>query len=131
MTDGQQRRGPGRYQRLAQEDAARRGLSPDEYGVYKGSEGSLVKPVNSASGLLVLSIILTVIAAGVLVFIAIIVAQSAGLIPVAPGDSEVTPVMWFFIAIFFVFPFWSWAYYRKERRAQKLRTARGLPRNLG
>ena len=129
MSAPQESRG-GRYKRLAAEDARRRGLSSEEYGVYKGSEGSLVKPVNSASGLLVLSIILTVIAIAVLYFIGVLIAQSLGLAPVVAGDSEVTPVMWVFIIGYFVFPVWSWIYYAKERRAQKLRIARGLPRNL-
>jgi hypothetical protein len=121
---------PGGYRRLSDDDAARRGLTPEEYGVYKGSEGSLVKPVNSASGLLIISIVLTVIFAAVSVFIVIVIMQSMGLLPVVDGDSELTPVMWFFIVISYAAPIWSWALYRKERRAQKLRVARGLPRNL-
>jgi hypothetical protein len=121
---------PSFYRKLAKEDAARRGLTPEEYGVYKGDVGSLVKPVNSASGLLILSIILTVIMAAVSVFIVIVIMQSMGLVPVARGDSELTPVMWFFIVISYGAPVWSWIYYAKERRAQKLRVARGLPRNL-
>jgi hypothetical protein len=119
-----------RFAELAQRDAERRGLSPEEYGVYKGSEGSLVKPVNSASGLLVLSIILTVVMTAVTVFIGFIVAQSLGLVPANPDDSEVTPVMWFFVILAYAAPVWSWIYYAKERRAQKLRLARGLPKNL-
>ncbi|KQP57501.1 hypothetical protein [Agreia sp. Leaf283] len=119
-----------RFAELAKRDAERRGLSPEEYGVYKGSEGSLVKPVNSASGLLVLSILLTVIMTAVTVFIGFIIAQGLGLLPAAPGDSELTPVMWFFIILSYGAPVWSWMYYAKERRAQKLRIARGLPRNL-
>jgi hypothetical protein len=119
-----------RFAELAQRDAERRGLTPEEYGVYKGSVGSVVKPVNSASGLLTLSIILTVVMAAVTVFIGFIVAQGLGLVPVAPGDSEVTPVMWFFVILAYAAPVWSWVYYAKERRAQKLRIARGLPKNL-
>ena len=121
---------PGGYRRLSDDDAARRGLTPEEYGVYKGSEGSLVKPVNSASGLLIISIVLTVIFAAVSVFIVIVIMQSMGLLPVVDGDSELTPVMWFFIVISYAAPIWSWALYRKERRAQKLRIARGLPKDL-
>ncbi|WP_374946399.1 hypothetical protein [Agreia sp.] len=119
-----------RFADLTKRDAEQRGLDPEEYGVYKGSEGSLVKPVNSASGLLTLSIILTVVMAAVTVFIGFIVAQSLGLVPAAPGDSEVTPVMWFFVIIAYAAPVWSWVYYARERRAQKVRIARGLPRNL-
>jgi hypothetical protein len=89
-----------------------------------------VQPVNSASGLLIISIILTVIFAAVSVFIVIVIRQSMGLVPVVEGDSEITPVMWFFIVISYGAPVWSWVLYAKERRAQKLRVARGLPRNL-
>ena len=120
----------GKYERLSNEDAARRGLTPEEYGVYKGDVGSNVQPVNSASGLLIISIILTVIFAAVSVFIVIVIRQSMGLVPVAEGDSEITPVMWFFVIISYGAPVWSWVLYAKERRAQKLRVARGLPRNL-
>jgi hypothetical protein len=119
-----------RFTEFAQRDAERRGLNPEEYGVYKGSEGSFVQPVNSTSGLLILSIILTVVMTAVTVFIGFIVAQSLGLVPAAPGDSEVTPVMWFFVIIAYAAPVWSWVYYARERRAQKVRIARGLPKNL-
>jgi len=129
MTHDPQWRG-SRHRRLAREDAARRGLTPEEYGVYKGSEGSLVKPVNSAAGLLVLSIILSVMGMGMLVLLGILIAQGAGLIPVAAGSTELSPVMWFFSLGSLIFPVWSWFYYAKERRAQKLRVARGLPKNL-
>ena len=118
------------YKNLAEQDALRRGLTPEEYGVYKGSEGSLVKPVNSAGGLLILSIILTVIGLFIVYLIGVLIAQCLGSAPVAEGDSEVTPVMWIFIIGYFVFPVWSWIYYAKERRAQKLRVQRGLPKNL-
>jgi hypothetical protein len=129
MSDSE--KSPGEhYQYLAEQDALRRGLSPEEYGVYKGSEGSLVKPVNSAGGLLILSIILTVIGLFVIYLIGVLIAQSLGSAPVVEGDSEVTPVMWIFIIGYFVFPVWSWIYYAKERRAQKLRIARGLPRTI-
>lgn len=129
MTHDPQWRG-SRHRRLARQDAERRGLTPEEYGVYKGSEGSLVKPVNSAAGLLVLSIILSVMGLGMLVLLGILIAQGAGLIPVAEGSTELSPVMWFFSVGSLIFPVWSWIYYAKERRAQKLRIARGLPRNL-
>jgi hypothetical protein len=119
-----------RFGELARRDAELRGLTPEEYGVYKGSEGSLVQPVNSASGLLTLSVILTVVMAAVTVFIGFIVAQGLGLVPAAPGDSEVTPVMWFFVIIAYAAPVWSWIYYARERRAQKARIARELPKNL-
>ena len=52
------KRGP--WKRRAQEDAARRGLNAEEYGVYKGNFGSMVLPINSAGGLLGISIVLSV-----------------------------------------------------------------------
>ena len=45
----------GYYKRQIQLEAERQGLTPEEYGVYKGSTGSVIKPVNSAGGLLFLS----------------------------------------------------------------------------
>jgi MFS family permease len=115
---------------LARQDAAQRGLTSEEYGVYKGDVGSAVKPVNSASGLLTISIILTVISLFVLVLIGVLIAQSAGLIERNPDDRVLGPVEWFFVAVSFLAPFASWHYYRVERRAQKLRISRGLPRNI-
>jgi hypothetical protein len=108
------------YARKAELDAERQGLTPEEYGVYKGSVGSTVQPVNSASGLLIMSIVLTLISIGVAYGAVIIVMQSMGLVP----------VMWFFFFLMFLAPVASWSYYIKERRAQKLRLARGLPRNI-
>ena len=130
MTDRPPRRGPGYYKRLAQEDAARRGMSPEEYGVYKGSEGSLVTPVNSAGGLLIISVVLTVIGVGVIILMGVIIAQSAGVLPAAPDSTPLSTVMWVVMIGYFVFPVWSWVYYAKERRAQKVRVSKGLPRTL-
>lgn len=123
-------RGPKFYAQQIKDDAARQGLTPEEYGIYKGSAGSDVQPVNSAGGLLVMSIVLTVIFAGITVGIVILIMQSMGLVPVVEGDSGVTPVMWFFIVISYFAPVASWFYYIQERRAQKLRLSRGLPRNI-
>ena len=120
----------GPWKRRAQADAARRGLTPEEYGVYKGNFGSAVLPINSAGGLLGISITLSAIGVFVLIGIGIIIAQSAGLVPVVEGDTEFTPVMWFFVVIFYASIPVSWRYYAKERRAQKLRLSRGLPRTL-
>lgn len=124
------RRKPRLYARLAQQDAARRGLTSEEYGVYKGSVGSAVEPVNSAGGLLAISLILTAIGAFVLVMIGILIVQSVGLLPAVEGDTELTPVMWFFVLLSFASIPCSWWYYAKERRAQKLRISRGLPPTL-
>lgn len=123
-------RKPGPWKRRAQHDASRRGLTAEEYGVYKGDYGSLVQPVNSAGGLLGISITLSVIGFFVLIGIGILIAQSAGLVPKVEGDTELSPVMWFFVVVFYTSIPWSWSYYAKERRAQKLRVSRGLPRTL-
>ncbi|SMG28620.1 hypothetical protein [Agreia pratensis] len=130
MTDEQPRPRRGYYARLSEEDAAARGLTLEEYGVYKGRKGSLVLPVNSAGGLLALSIILTAAAVGVGVLLAIIAAQDAGLLPAPEKSTPWEPYMWVTYIGFLAFPIFSWVYYAKERRAQKLRIARGLPRTL-
>jgi hypothetical protein len=121
---------PSLHERLSSEDAERRGLTREEYGVYKGSVGSVVEPVNSAGGLLFISILLTVIAVGMLALIGFYIAAAAGLVARNPEDSDLAPVQWVFVALFFVAPFWSWHLYRVERRAQRLRIARGLPKTL-
>ena len=54
------RRRKGYYRQQVELEAAEQGLTTEEYGVYKGSTGSAVKPVNSTSGLLVLSILITI-----------------------------------------------------------------------
>jgi hypothetical protein len=121
----------GYYARLSEADAAARGLTPEEYGVYKGSKGSFVLPVNSAGGLLVISITLTTFAVAVGVVLAVIAARDAGLLPPDEKSTPWEPYMWVIYVGFLAFPIWSWFYYAKERRAQKLRISRGLPRTLG
>ncbi|ALO65964.1 hypothetical protein AS189_04975 [Arthrobacter alpinus] len=51
----------GFYKSEVEREAFRQGLTVEEYGVYKGSVGSSVKPVNSAGGLLAISLLLTAI----------------------------------------------------------------------
>ncbi|MBF4624934.1 hypothetical protein [Clavibacter sp. VKM Ac-2872] len=126
-------RRPGVFGRLSDADAASRGLTREEYGVYKGdvfvlNPGRLT--VTSASGLLALSIALTAISVFVLVMIGILIAQDAGLLAKTPGDRVLTPVEWFFVAVSFIAPFAGWHLYRVERKAQKLRLSRGLPEDL-
>ena len=120
----------GKYERLSNEDAALRNLSIEEYGVYKGSVGSDVEPVNSAGGLLVISIILTVLCTAMVGLGVWAVGQELGYFPRPADYTHFDPVMGFFFLFTLMFPFWSWALYRKERRAQKLRMARGLPKDL-
>ena len=121
---------PGYFTQLSQQDADRRGLSMDEYGVYKGDVGSDVQPVNSAGGLLIISIILTVLCTAMVGLGVWAVGQELGYFPRPAEYTHFDPVMGFFFLFTLMFPFWSWALYRKERRAQKLRMARGLPKDL-
>ena len=123
-------RRPGFYTELSSEDAKRRGLSPEEYGVYKGDVGSVVAPVNSAGGLLFLAILLTIIGTFLLVMVGVLIAQANGLIPRNPDDRELSPVEWGFFVLAMAFVPVSWRYYLVERRAQKLRMARDLPPTL-
>ena len=91
MSDRKQR-GIEFYKRLAKEDAERRGLTSEEYGVYKGSVGSVVEPINSAGGLLVISIILSLIGLFTLVLIGILIGQQTGALP--PGNPDDTETIW-------------------------------------
>jgi hypothetical protein len=123
-------RRPGFYAELSSEDAKQRGLTPEEYGVYKGNVGSMVDPVNSVGGLLVIAILLTVINVFLFVLIGVMIAQANGLIPRNPDDEGLSPVQWGFLVFQMAFVPVAWRYYLVERRAQKLRTARGLPKTL-
>ncbi|WP_157365181.1 hypothetical protein [Arthrobacter sp. QXT-31] len=95
------------------------GYTPAEYGVRKDGRRSLVKPVNSSGGLLFLAILLTACLGG-LVY---------GVVQAALTDQWhiLGEVWWVFPAC--LFPFLAaWASYLKERKAEKLRKARNLPR---
>lgn len=106
----------GFYRRAVEEDAARQGLTVEEYGVYKGSTGSVIKPVNSAGGLLAISIVLTVITAFCTVlFIHLLVT----------GQRDDWGEVLFGMAVVYLFTPWSWWYYFVERRAERLRAERG------
>lgn len=107
----------GYYKREIELEAAKQGLTTEEYGVYKGSTGSAVKPVNSAGGLLFLSILITVI-----------IAVVAALLVKLFLDGTEEPI-WGQIVFAIAFGLWivptSWAYYFKERKAARLRKAAG------
>jgi hypothetical protein len=120
----------GLYADLAAQDAARQGLTLEEYGVYKGDVGSLVRPVTSAGGLLFIAILLTVLNVFILVLIGVGIAQANGLVPTNPDDHALSPVQWGFLVLEMLFVPVAWWYYLVERRAQKLRIARGLPKTL-
>ena len=106
----------GYYRQQVELEAAKQGLTIDEYGVYKGSTGSAVKPVNSAGGLLFLAILISLFS-GVVVVAAIILLTGEG----------VTNWVEFVVgcAIALVLIPTSWAYYFKERKALRLRKVAG------
>jgi hypothetical protein len=120
----------GFYESLSSADAARRGLTAEEYGVYKGDVGSVVQPVNSAGGLLFLAILLTVLNAFLLGLVGVMIAQAIAGVPPNPDDTPLSPVQWGFGVLELMTVPVAWRYYIVERRAQKLRVARGLPKTL-
>lgn len=106
----------GYYRQQVELEAAKQGLTIEEYGVYKGDVGSAVKPVNSAGGLLFLAILISLFS-GVVVVAATILLTGEG----------VTNWVQFVVgcAIVLVLVPTSWAYYFKERKAVRLRKAAG------
>lgn len=91
----------------------------EEYGVRKDDGFGIIKPVNSANGILFLAILLTIGMGGLVYFVVQVIRQDAWHIA---GE-----VWWVFPAC--IFPFVAaWYNYFKERRAEKLRRARNLPR---
>lgn len=106
----------GYYKRQIELEAAKQGLTVEEYGVYKGSTGSAIRPINSAGGLLVLAVLISL-------FSSVVIVAGVGLLI----DNKVTNwVQWIigFAIVLFVVPT-SWAYYFKERKAVRLRRASG------
>jgi len=113
---GRPSRRKGYYKRQIELEAAKQGLTVEEYGVYKGSTGSAIQPINSAGGLLFLAILISL-------FSAIVVG---GAIILLTGEG-VTNWPQFIIScaiVLFLVPT-SWAYYFKERKAARLRKAAG------
>ena len=113
---GRRPRRKGYYKRQIELEAAKQGLTVDEYGVYKGSVGSGVKPINSAGGLLFLAVLISI-------FSGVVVVASIKLLI----DNEVTSWVEFIfslVTVLFLVPT-SWAYYLKERKAVRLRRASG------
>ncbi|HSN38464.1 MAG TPA: hypothetical protein VLT34_19135 [Arthrobacter sp.] len=106
----------GYYKRQVELEAAKQGLTVEEYGVYKGSTGSAIEPINSAGGLLFLAILISLICSVV-----------AGLIIVLLTSGGVTNWVQLIMGIVTVLVLvpTSWAYYLKERKAVRLRRASG------
>jgi hypothetical protein len=107
----------GYYTRQVEAEAERQGLTVEEYGVYKGDVGSAVKPVTSASGLLVLSILITLIMTVVAVLLVKLFTD---------GTEEPN---WGQIVFVGAFGLWivptTWVYYFKQRKAVRLRKQNG------
>jgi hypothetical protein len=95
------------------------GYTPAEYGVRKDDGGGLVKPMNRSGGLLFLAILLTACLGGLIY----------GVVQAAITDQWhiLGEVWWVFPATLFPFSA-AWAGFFKERKAEKLRQARNLPR---
>jgi hypothetical protein len=95
------------------------GYTAAEYGVRKDDGGGLVKPVNGSPGLLFLAVLLTVCMGGLVYgVVQIILTEQWHIL----GE-----IWWVFPACTFPFAV-AWASYFKERKAEKLRRARNLPR---
>ena len=113
---GRGSRRKGYYKRQVELEAAKQGLTVEEYGVYKGSTGSAIKPINSAGGLLFLAVLISLICS-VIVGLIIVLLTSEGV------TNGVQLIMG--IATVLVLVPTSWAYYLKERKAVRLRRASG------
>ncbi|MFF2843537.1 hypothetical protein [Paenarthrobacter sp. NPDC057981] len=119
MTPPERRRGhrKGYYARQIEAEAERQGLTVEEYGVYKGDVGSAVKPINSAGGLLFLSILISLIMA----FVGVLMVKLF-----VDGTEEIN---WVQIVFTIVVGLWlvptAWFLYFKERKASRLRKQNG------
>ena len=107
----------GFYKSEVEREAFRQGLTVEEYGVCKGSVGSSVKPVNSAGGLLAISLLLTAINGAVWVMFIIHWVQAG------PQEALKNTVPLLLAGMFVP---WSWVYFAREHKAEKLRKARGI-----
>lgn len=96
--------------------------SRDEYGVRKDDGLGLVKPVNSTRGLLLLALVASALDCLVLY----------GLFKIAvDGTWEILAETWWVFIVGIFVPWACWSYFFKERKAEKLRQARNLPRPVG
>lgn len=119
---GQPRKGDrvrrkGFYKSEVEREALRQGMTVEEYGVYKGSVGSAVKPVNSARGLLAICLIASV-PYGISVVSFVILWLQDGF---SAAAKLIFPLL--LITLLLV---WGWVYFARERKAEKLRKARGI-----
>ncbi|WP_461189107.1 hypothetical protein [Arthrobacter sp. Z4-13] len=95
------------------------GYTPAEYGVRKDDGGGMVKPYNSSAGLLFLSILISLFF-GLMIY---------GLIQIVITDQwDILGRTWWMFLIILYPLFAGWTGYFKERKAEKLRSARNLSR---
>lgn len=91
----------------------------EEYGVRKDDGLGVIKPVNSSGGLLFLAILITIAFGGMLY----------GLVQMAITDQwEILGEIWWMYLVILYPLIAGWASYFSERKAEKLRKARNLPR---
>lgn len=95
--------------------------SPEEYGVRKDDGFGLLKPVNSSVGLLFLALLITIAFGGMLY----------GLVQIVITEQwAILGRTWWMFLLIQIPLFAAWGGYFKERRAEKLRKARNLPRPI-
>ena len=91
----------------------------EEYGVRKDDGLGIIKPVNSSGGLLFLSLLITALF-GLMLY---------GVVQMAlTGQWHIMGEIWWMFVLVLYPPFAGWAGYFTERKAEKLRKARNLPR---
>ena len=90
----------------------------EEYGVRKDDGSGLVKPVNSARGLLLMASVVSALDCLVLYGLIRIVLD---------GTWEILAETWWVLIVGIFVPWACWSYHFKERKAAKLRITRNLP----
>ena len=93
----------------------------EEYGVRKDDGLGIIKPVNSSRGLLFLAILITLAFGGMLYGLAQIAIT---------GQWDILGRTWWMFLVIQIPLIAGWAGYLKERKAEKLRKARSLPRPI-
>ncbi|WP_458111645.1 hypothetical protein M1D88_15395 [Arthrobacter sp. R1-13] len=95
------------------------GYTSEEYGVRKDDGVSLVKPVNSSAGLLFLAVLISLAFGGMLY----------GILQMALTDQwHILREIWWMYLLILIPLLAGWSSYFKERKAEKLRRDRNLPR---
>lgn len=91
----------------------------EEYGVRKDDGLGIIKPVNSSGGLLFLSLLMTALF-GLMLY---------GIVQMAVTDQWgiLGEIWWMYLLVLYPL-FAGWSGYFRERKAEKLRGARNLPR---